>query len=50
MERQNVESSLATSVGYEPSTSILEIEFISNGAVWQYYDVTESVHYVMMNG
>ncbi|MCX6250320.1 MAG: KTSC domain-containing protein [Bacteroidetes bacterium] len=50
MERQNVESSLATSVGYEPATSTLEIEFKSNGAVWQYYDVPESVYNEMMNG
>jgi hypothetical protein len=49
MERQNVESSLALSVGYESSTSTLEIEFKSNGAVWQYYDVPESVFNEMMN-
>ena len=43
MERQNVESSLAISVGYDPATSTLEIEFKTSGAVWQYYDVPESV-------
>jgi hypothetical protein len=49
MERQNVESSLAISVGYDPTTSTLEIEFKSGGAVWQYYDVPESVYYEMIN-
>ncbi|MFA5010711.1 MAG: KTSC domain-containing protein [Ignavibacteria bacterium] len=50
MERQFVESTLATSVGYEPDTSTLEIEFKSTGAVWQYYDVPESVFNELMNG
>ena len=50
MDRQYVDSTLATSVGYDPSTSILEIEFKSTGAVWQYYDVPESVFNEMMNG
>ena len=49
MERQNVDSSMATSVGYDPSTSILEIEFKSNGEIWQYYDVPENVYQEMMN-
>lgn len=44
-----MESSLATSVGYDPSTSTLEIEFKSGGAIWQYYDVPESVYYEMMS-
>lgn len=50
MDRQNVDSTLATSVGYDPNNSTLEIEFKSNGAVWQYYDVPESVFNEMMNG
>ncbi|MCL5028984.1 MAG: KTSC domain-containing protein [Bacteroidetes bacterium] len=50
MERQNVESSLAASVGYDPTTSTLEIEFKTTGAVWQYYDVPENVFNEMMNG
>ena len=50
MERQNVDSTLATSVGYDTSTSTLEIEFKSTGAVWQYYDVPESIFNEMMNG
>lgn len=50
MNRQNVDSTLATSVGYDPNTSTLEMEFKSTGAVWQYYDVPESVFNEMMNG
>jgi len=50
MDRQNVDSTLATSVGYDPNNSTLEIEFKSTGAVWQYYDVPESVFNEMMNG
>ena len=50
MDRQNVDSTLATSVGYDPNTSTLEMEFKSTGAVWQYYDVPESVFNEMMNG
>jgi hypothetical protein len=50
MQRQNVESSMIASVGFEPSTSTLEIEFKSNGAVWQYYEVPESVFNELIGG
>jgi hypothetical protein len=50
MKRESVDSTLAASVGYDSSASILEIEFKSNGAVWQYLDVPESVFYEMMGG
>ena len=49
MERQIVNSSMATSVGYDPSISILEIEFKSGGEIWQYYDVPENVYHEMMS-
>jgi hypothetical protein len=49
MERQYVESSLATEVGYDASTSILEMTFRSNGAVWEYDGVPENLYYDMMN-
>ncbi len=42
MERQLVESSNLASIGYDPETSTLEVEF-NNGAIWQYFDVPESV-------
>jgi hypothetical protein len=50
MERQNVDSSMATSVGYDPDTSTLEITFRKNGEVWEYYDVPENVYHEMMGG
>lgn len=45
MDRENVESSMVTSVGYDPNTATLEIEFKSTGAIWQYYDFPESLYY-----
>lgn len=46
MERNYVESSMIRSYGFDSSASVLEIEF-NNGAVWQYYDVAESLYYEM---
>ena len=40
MERTNVSSSKIASVGYDLSTSTLEVEFTS-GDVYEYYDVHE---------
>ena len=44
MERDNVDSSMITSVGYDESTGTVEIEFKSNGQIWQYYDVPEATY------
>ncbi len=44
MEREYVESSMITSVGFDASACILEVEFKSNGQVWQYYDVPEPIY------
>ncbi len=44
MERQYVDSSNIKSIGYDPNTSTLEIEF-NSGAIWQYFDVPESKWY-----
>ena len=41
MDRTPVSSSNLASVGYDPSTKTLEIEF-NDGAVYQYDDVPES--------
>ncbi len=46
MEREYVESSMITSFGFDSTSSILEIEFKS-GAIWQYFDVPESLYYEM---
>lgn len=46
MERDYVESTMIRSYGFDSSTSTLEVEF-NNGAIWQYYDVSESLYYEM---
>lgn len=44
MERQFIESSMIKSIGYDPNSSTLEIEF-NSGAVWQYFEFPESLWY-----
>lgn len=44
MQRRPIESSMIDSIGYDFSSSTLEIEF-KKGAVWQYYDFPESTWY-----
>ena len=48
MERIPVQSSNLASVGYDPGTATLEVEFLS-GAVYQYFGVPESVHEGLLN-
>ncbi|MGQ3284179.1 KTSC domain-containing protein [Bosea sp. (in: a-proteobacteria)] len=48
MERQSVTSSNLASVGYEPETETLEIEFIKSG-VYQYYNVPAFMYERMMS-
>lgn len=48
MERQGVSSSNIRSIGYDNSTSTLEVEFI-NGRIYQYYNVSESVFSSLMS-
>ncbi|MCF8065018.1 MAG: KTSC domain-containing protein [Desulfarculaceae bacterium] len=43
MDRSAVSSSALVSVGYEPSTMTLEIEF-TGGSIYQYFDVPEVVY------
>jgi hypothetical protein len=40
---------MAISVGYEPATLTLEIEFRSR-EVWQYYDIPENVYLEFISG
>ena len=47
MKRKNVNSSMIASIGYDPKTSVLEIEF-NSGALWQYSDVEKSTFNKMM--
>lgn len=46
MEREYVQSSMIKSFGFDSSSSTLEVEF-NSGAVWQYFDVSESTYYQM---
>ena len=43
MERQHVSSSNLKSVGYDPISRTLEIEFLNDG-IYQYFGVPESVY------
>ena len=47
MERQPVTSSNIRSIGYDASTSTLEVEFRS-GEVYQYFGMPASVHLELM--
>lgn len=44
MDRQYVDSSMMTSIGYDAASCILEVEF-KNGTIWQYYDFPEYLWY-----
>lgn len=41
MDRDTVNSSMIASIGYDQTSGTVEVEFRSNGQVWQYYDVPE---------
>lgn len=48
MLRKNVSSSNIKSIGYDKSTSTLEVEFL-NGNIYQYSNVPESLYINLMN-
>lgn len=48
MERKHVNSSNLASVGYDPTSKTLEIEFL-NGGLYQYFGVPESVYQGLMS-
>jgi hypothetical protein len=48
MERKRINASNIRSVGYDPRTRVLEIEF-SNGGIHQYLGVSEEIHRRLMN-
>ena len=48
MNRTPVTSSNVASVGYDPHTMTLEVEFTSD-SVYQYFDVPETVYHELMN-
>lgn len=43
MDRSMVSSSNIVSVGYDPASETLEIEF-SNGSVYQYYNISQNTY------
>ena len=47
MERYSVASSNVRSMGYDPQTQTLEVEFMS-GTIYQYYGVPENMYDQMM--
>ncbi len=47
MERIPVSSSNITSIGYDPNTLTLEIEFV-HGGVYQYFDVPQAYYDSLM--
>lgn len=44
MNRQYVDSSMITSIGYDALSCTLEVEF-KNGTVWQYHEFPEYMWY-----
>ena len=47
MERQLVSSSNLHSVGYDPATSTLQVQF-NNGRIYDYFEVPDSIHKMLM--
>lgn len=45
MNRAYIESSMIISIGYDHENSVLEIEFKTNGSIWQYFDFPEALWY-----
>jgi uncharacterized protein len=48
MDRTAVSSSNVHAIGYDPTSSILEVEF-TNGSVYQYFDVPDHEFDGLMN-
>ena len=44
MDRDVVDSSMISSIGYDQASGTVEVEFRSSGQIWQYYDVPESTY------
>lgn len=48
MNRDPVDSIVIRSVGYDPAASVLEVEFLDSGEVYEYFDVPYSVYLELM--
>ena len=40
MQRHTVQSAALRSIGYDPASCVLELEFHDDGGIWQYLDFT----------
>lgn len=47
MQRYSVASSNISSIGYDPQTATLEVEFL-NGTIYQYYGVPQNMYDQLM--
>lgn len=47
MERQSVQSSNISSIGYDSESQTLEIEFLNN-SIYQYFDIPEHIYNELM--
>jgi hypothetical protein len=54
MDREQVNSTMIESIGYDAPSATLEIEFKKGGSIWQYYDFPEyswnEFHYCESHG
>ena len=48
MIRKNISSSDISSIGFEPQSQTLEIEFKSGG-IFQYFEVSENIYNTLVN-
>jgi hypothetical protein len=48
MERYNVASSNVRSIGYDPASGTLEVEFVV-GTIYQYYGVPQNIYDLLMH-
>lgn len=49
MQRRMVESSALNSLGYDPTTKVLELEFRDNGGIWQYFGFPSAAYQKFIN-
>lgn len=47
MQRYSVASSNISSIGFDPATETLEVEFL-NGSIYQYYNVPQNMYDKLM--
>lgn len=48
MDRQSVSSSSLASIGYNPNSETLEVEFVRNGKIYEYYNVPQFMYERLM--